>query len=487
VPKHTRTELFQGANDDDEGVGTLSQELAACPFEDVRVGRRFKKLVRQLARNIGQPIPLACQDWANTKAAYRFLSNRRVNESAILGGHFQATRERAIAAGGPILVLHDTTEFTFSRDSVEPIGILKTSFTGWAKDGRPRQHTVCGILMHSSLAVTVEGLPLGLTAIKFWTRSKFKGTNALKRSVNPTRVPIEQKESIRWLENLKQSTDLVGDASRCIHIGDRESDIYELFCAAEESGTKFLLRTCVDRLAEDGQRTISAVMKAAKVKAIHRVEIRDAKGAVSEATVEVKYQRLRVHPPIGKQKNYPALTLTVIHAQEQTTPNGREKIDWKLITNLPVRSRKDALEKLSWYAMRWKIETLHKILKSGCNAEASKLRTAERIVNLIAVFCILSWRIFWMTMMNRLAPAVSPLAALTSTETHLLDLLIKDNANSRRVKPKLNCYLTKIARLGGYLARAKDPPPGNTVMWRGISRLTDIELGFIIASGLMGN
>ena len=228
MPKHTRTELFQGVNDDDEGVGTLSQELAACPFEDVRVGRRFKKLVRQLARNIGQPIPLACQDWANTKAAYRFLSNRRVNESAILAGHFQATRERAIAAGGPILVLHDTTEFTFSRDSVEPIGILKTSFTGWAKDGRPRQHTVCGILMDSSLAVTVEGLPLGLTAIKFWTRSKFKGTNALKRSVNPTRVPIEQKESIRWLENLKQSTDLVGDASRCIHIGDRESDIYEI-------------------------------------------------------------------------------------------------------------------------------------------------------------------------------------------------------------------------------------------------------------------
>jgi hypothetical protein len=487
VPKHKRTKLFQRANDDDEVAGTLNQELAACRFKDVRVGRRFKKLIRQLARNIGKPIPLACQDWANTKAAYRFLSNRRVNESAILAGHFQATRGRAIAAGGPILVLHDTTEFTFSRDSVEAIGILKTSFTGWAKDGRPRQHTLCGILMHSSLAVTVEGLPLGLTAIKFWTRSKFKGTNALKRSVNPTRVPIEQKESIRWLENLKQSTDLVGDASRCIHIGDRESDIYELFCASEESGTKFLLRTCVDRLAEDGQRTISAVMKAAKVKATHRVETRDAKGAVSEATVEVKYQRLRVHPPIGKQKNYPALTLTVIHAQEQTTPTGREKIDWKLITNLPVRSRKEALEKLSWYAMRWKIETFHKILKSGCNAEASKLRTAERIVNLIAVFCILSWRIFWMTMMNRLAPAASPLAALTNTETHVLDLLIKDNTNSRRAKPKLNCYLTKIARLGGYLARAKDPPPGNTVMWRGISRLTDIKLGFIIASGLVGN
>jgi hypothetical protein len=135
MPKHERVELFDGENHTEGTSGALNRELAACRFEDVRVGRRFNKLVRQLARNIGQAIPLACQDWANTKAAYRFLSNRRVNESAILAGHFQATRARAIAAGGPILVMHDTTEFTFSRESVEAIGILKTSFTGRLRTG----------------------------------------------------------------------------------------------------------------------------------------------------------------------------------------------------------------------------------------------------------------------------------------------------------------------------------------------------------------
>jgi hypothetical protein len=186
---------------------------------------------------------------------------------------------------------------------------------------------VRGVLMHSILAVTTEGLPLGLTAIKFWSRSKFKGTNALKRSVNPTRVPIEEKESIRGLENLKQSTELLGEAQRCVHIGDRESDIYELFCTAKQSRTNFLLRTCVDRLAGDGRHTISAAMRNAKVKATYRIEVRDAKGTVSEATVEVRYQRLQVQPPIGKQKRYPSLTLTVIHAQERTKPKGREKID----------------------------------------------------------------------------------------------------------------------------------------------------------------
>jgi hypothetical protein len=339
--------------------------------------------------------------------------------------------------------------------------------------------------MHSSLAVTAEGLPLGLAAIKFWTRSKFKGTNALKRHVNPTQVPIEAKESVRWLENLRQSTELLGDPARCIHIGDRESDIYELFCSAKAIGTKFLVRTCVDRLAGDGRHTIAAMMRSVKVKAIHRVEVRDAKGTVSEAIVRVKYHRLRIYPPAGKQKQYPPLTVTVIHAQEASTPRKREKIDWKLITNLPVRSRKDAVEKLTWYAMRWRIETFHKILKSGCRAEASKLRTAQRIVNLIAVFCILSWRIFWMTMMNRLAPSAPPLVALTTVETRVLDRLFPETRRLR--KATLSTYLSKIAKLGGYLARTKDSPPGNMVMWRGLSRLTDIELGFLLGIQVVGN
>ena len=322
----------------------LDKELAGCRFCDPRLGRRFQKLVGQLATRLGQTIPLACQDWTNTKAAYRFLSNGRVNELAILAGHFQATRERFGATDGPILVLHDTTEFSYTRESKEAIGILYKSCGRKDKEGRPRLHTLCGILMHSSLAVTVEGLPLGLAAIKFWTRSKFKGTNALKRKVNPTRVPIEAKESVRWLENLRQSTDLLGEPARCIHIGDRESDIYELFCAAQQSGTKFLVRTCVDRLAGDGQHTIAGLMRRIKVKTTHQVEVRDAKGTVAQAAVKVKYQRLRVYPPIGKQKEYPPLMLTVIYAQEGSTPRGRDRIDWKLITNLPVHSRKDAVE-----------------------------------------------------------------------------------------------------------------------------------------------
>ena len=145
------------------------------------------------------------------------------------------------------------------------------------------------------------------------------------------------------------------------------------------------------------------------------------------------------------------------------------------------------MEKLQWYAMRWKIETFHKILKSGCKAEESKLRTAERLANLIAVYCIVSWRIFWLTMLNRIAPEAPPEVALTSTEILLLDELIKPKPSDILSMKTISEYLKKVARIGGYLARANDPPPGNMIMWRGMSRLIDIQLGFDLASKLVGN
>jgi hypothetical protein len=464
----------------------IDQELSESDFKDARLAKRFRILLQRLWTGVGESIPFVCQDWANTKAAYRFFANERVTEADILAGHFQSTRERFAATDGPILVLQDTTEFNYEREKPRLIGSTKRVNSGRNKAGRLRHHTLCGILMHSSLAVTAEGLPLGLAAIKFWSRKRFKGCNALKKKINPTRVPIETKESFRWLENLRQSTMLFGEPDRCIHIGDRESDIYELFCTAQELGTHFLVRTCVDRLAGDGLHTVADEMDEVPVKGLHHIEVRDRKGEMTEAVLEIRHRRLLVRPPIGKQKQYPDLTLTVIHAQERTTPKDRERINWKLITDLPVQSREDAVQKLNWYAMRWKIETFHKILKSGCKAEDSKLRTAQRLANLIAVFCIVGWRVFWMTMLNRAAPKASPRLALTPLELQLLDRLAQDNSKTPPTR-NLSHYLTKIAKLGGYLDRASDPPPGNLVMWRGLSRLTDIELGYLIASGDVGN
>jgi len=264
------------------------------------------------------------------------------------------------------------------------------------------------------------------------------------------------------------------------------SDIYELFCLAQELGTHFLVRTCVDRLAGDGGHTVRDEIMQAPVWGLHRVQVRNKRGEFSTAVLEIRCRRMVLRPPIGKQKKYTELILTAIHAQERGTSKGRDKIVWKLLTDLPVRSRREAAEKLDWYAQRWKIETFHKILKSGCKAEEAKLRTAERLANLIAILCILSWRIFWITMLNRTEPGASPNQAFTEINQYMLDELVPDKTAA---PPKLSLahYIVKLARLEGYLARAHDSPPGNTVIWRGLSRLTDIELGIIIGVQLVGN
>lgn len=231
-------------------------EIDEGAFKDARLGRRFGEVLKQIGDGMGESIPYACQDWASTKAAYRFLANERVEEGEILSGHFAATRARYAQSDGPILLIQDTTEFSYKR--VDPEAIGKTKIVHGRRDrlGRLRNITLCGMLMHSSLAMTTDGLPLGLAAVKFWTRKKFKGATQLKKKINPTRVPIEKKESVRWLDNLRQSIELLGRPDRCIHVGDRESDIYELYCLTQDLGAHFLVRACVDRLAGDGRHTI---------------------------------------------------------------------------------------------------------------------------------------------------------------------------------------------------------------------------------------
>ena len=261
----------------------------------------------------------------------------------------------------------------------------------------------------------------------------------------------------------------------------------ELFRAAVEERTHFLVRTCVDRLAIDGEQTIAKAMETPDAKQTCHLRRQTRDGKPSEARVEIRDRRLLVLPPIGKQKRYPSLELTVIRATEIGVPKDRAPVDWKLLTNLPVKSMQAAREKLDWYALRGKIEVFHKILKSGCKAEDSLLRSTERIVKLIAVVCVVSWRVFWLTMLNRSDPQAAPGLVLTAEERLVLDRAVKAKSAVEANPNTLSAYLTKMAQLGGYLARRRDPPPGNLVMWRGMHRLADLMLGAQIGIIFMGN
>ena len=155
---------------------------------------------------------------------------------------------------------------------------------------------------------------------------------------------------------------------------------------------------------------------------------------------------------------------------------GREPIRWKLLTDLPVEDLAAAVEKLNWYASRWKLETYHKVLKSGCQAEQAKLRTAERLTDLLAVPCAVGWRVFWLTMTSRATPDAAPEVAFTPAEIAVRDRIA---GGPPGMAPRTVSHdLAGVAKRGGCLARTNDPPPGNRVVWRGLTRLNDLCPGF---------
>jgi hypothetical protein len=395
----------------------VKEELGESVFKDKRLKDRFLSICENMASSIGSTIPDIREDWAQAKATYRFLSNDRVTEAEILGGHFNSTKRRIKTCSGPILILHDTTEFTYKRKGEHDLGLVhRTKLKGRAGIV---EYTLRSILMHASLAVTPDGLPLGLSSIKFWTRDKLKGTNALKRKIDPTRVPIEEKESFRWIQNLRDTSTLTEDASQFIHVGDRENDIYEFFSEAHNIGTNFKVRACVDRLAEES--TISSILAEEVPALTRRITFTDQNGKEVSTQVAVKFKAMEIHPPIGKEKRYPSLDLMFINAREVDAPDDRDPINWNLLTNFASRSDEEIWTIINWYKRRWSIEIYFKVLKTICRAEDSKLRTSDRLARLIAILSVMS------------------------------------------------------SRLGGYLARASDPPPGPLVIWRGLMKLNDFQ------------
>jgi hypothetical protein len=149
------------------GQSWVDGETAGCDLGDERLNRRLGVMLEALGERPGKSLPTAFQDWSNTKAAYRFFSNGNVSEDKIMAGHFAASALRIQATDGPVLILQDTTEFSFRRAAPEQIGFTKIS-TGRKLEGdRYQKHAICGLLMHACLAITPDGLPLGLTAAKF--------------------------------------------------------------------------------------------------------------------------------------------------------------------------------------------------------------------------------------------------------------------------------------------------------------------------------
>lgn len=244
------------------------------------------------------------------------------------------------------------------------------------------------------------------------------------------------------------------------------------------------MRVQTNRLAERAaaprrsDHRVFAQLAAAPWAGRHRIAV----GKEEATWLQVKFATINTLPPVGKQKRYSPQVLTYIHALEEKPPPDRTPIDWKLVTNLPVDDLSGAVEKLDWYALHWKAEVFHKVMKSGYRAEEARLETAERLTKFLALIAVVSWRIFFVTMSARANPDAALDSVLTSAEITALDQIDETRARPRLKQRTLAAYLLQIAMLGGYLARNHDPPPGNMVVCRDMTRLHDIAIGISIGS-----
>jgi hypothetical protein len=458
--------------------GTMSwaqREMAYLEGCEKRLRRRLVSLLEDCGSKPGASLPRACGNWARSKGAYRCLSNPAVTSQELIGSHTEATWAR-MRAHAVVLAVADTTSLNHtSHPATKGLGPLN-------KEGSSAR----GLHLHSVLAFSEQGEPLGVLHAYTWARSQVRGRAKNKRDIN-RRAP-QSKESHRWVEGyealVKQSEQHLGSGEdgepmkspQLIMVADREGDMYELFLSAQahKEHCGLLVRALHPRrLEQDGTVLWDHLQKQTEAGCI-RLEV-PAQGSrpARIATLSVRSAAVSLGVPRDKKQYFGAsepLALWAIEAVENHAPAGETPLHWKLLTTEDAGSFVEASRQLGWYAKRWGIEVFHKTLKSGCRTEDRQLGTMEGLVRMLMVDAVVAWRIMAITHAARLQPEAAASGWLSEGEWKVLSCWATKRPPPSKA-PSIAQAVTWIARLGGFLARKSDGPPGVQSLWIGLQRL----------------
>lgn len=469
--------------------GWATEELEHLDLGDKRLNERLTKICDSFSECPESPINQSCEDWAETKAAYRFFKNENVDVRDIRTAHRLKTAARA-KKYKTVLAIQDSSYFIYTgHPKTEGLGRMSL------KKGKNVEKIFSnGLIMHACLAVTTDGTPLGLLDQQIFAREL--RTAEQRKLVDVT--PVEKKESYRWLQSLKNSKEVSSD-TQVVTVCDREADFYEFFKLSDEIKSPVLVRANVNRAVNKSSRyTEKSVVKlwdymAKQPKAgTITVELPSKRKtqhckerAARSAILTIKHGSFLLNPPRNNIKHrsaeLPDLLMHAVYVFEAKPPEGEDPVEWMLLTNLSVTNFSEAHEKVLWYCLRWRIEMYFKVLKSGFLVENCRLGNADRLIKYLTVMSIVAWRLFMVTLISRANPDTPCTELIAEHEWKVLFMKVNKAKCLPKKTPSIGAVVIWIARLGGFLARKGDGMPGTITLWRGWKRLTDLTDGWNLA------
>lgn len=422
--------------------------------------------MRVLSEHPGESVPQATSSASESQSIYRFWSNQQVKSHQILESHRAAVVARGNAIG-VVLAIQDTTDFDFtSHRQTQGLGYLN-------------QTQQQGLKVHSCLAVSGDGDPLGVLHQYSWVREHRRGKREQRR-----KLPIEQKESYRWLKTAQAAEQGFAPQVQVIHLGDREADIFELFVQPRRHNSALLIRAEHNRKVRHELDYLVPTLNQAPVLGNVSLELeRNPTRPARTARVQLRALQVTLEVPRNHPQPHQLAPVTVqalLVEETQSPTDGSPPIRWLLLTTLPIESFEQAWQVVQWYALRWLIERFHYTLKSGCRFEQLQLQTRQRLLNALATYAIVAWRLMSLTYQARLHPDASCERVLQPSEWRLLRRKFEPKNRSQK-PPSLHQAMLWIARLGGFLARQGDGEPGLKTLWRGIGVLHHLLAGMQLA------
>jgi hypothetical protein len=453
------------------------EEFASLELGDPRLRKRFLQTAAALGRQPLSSINQACETWAATKGAYRLFANDAVQAADILAAHRTQTVQR-LAQGALMFAIQDTTYCTYtSHAKTVGIGHIGTAHGVHAQ----------GLILHTTLTVNRHGVPMGILQQEISARAPRPRKRTPKTTHKKQR--IEDKESGRWLRALEQTAAVAPPGTQLVTLADRESDIYEFLARAEALTAPFVIRAATDRTiqCDDEVRHLWEYVTAQRICARMTVEVsarphepaRTATVGVTFASVQLCKPKTRT-AAIGGTTLPAVVAVKAVFVTELDPPPDVTPLEWMLLTNVPVTSPAEALERVHWYRLRWSIESFHRILKSGCAVEQCRLSTAARLTRYLTLSSIIAWKLFWLTQVGRQQPETPCDQLLTTAEWQALYCKHHKTHRPPRHPPTTADAMRWIAQLGGFLARTHDKDPGPMTLWRGWQRMADITEDWLL-------